>query len=185
MLKKLSLIALCVTLSASLRAQLEVAQLFTKGQSSTGLGGNLHVGFPVGKGDEISGEIGFYYFAPGQTHSILLPLLLGYRHTFDHSGTGLYVEPFAGYSIVGTDIPRLDANGNPIVASDGSEVDQKPSGATAGLGFGYILPNPRLPLNFALRFEHVFASGDPSPSVLAFRISWSMLTARRLTGQPQ
>ena len=178
-LKKLSLIAICVTLSASLHAQLEVAQLFTKGQSATGLGGNLHIGFPVGKGDEISGEIGFYYFAPAQSHEILLPLLLGYRHTFDKTGTGLYIEPFAGYTIGATDFPRTDANGNILYTADGSEEDQRPSGPTTGLGFGYILPDPRLPINFGLRFTHVFVSGDPSPSVLAFRVSWSMLTARR------
>jgi hypothetical protein len=180
--KKLFLIAICVSVSASLHAQLEVAQLFTNGQSHTGVGANLHVGFPVSKGDEISGEIGIYYFAPGQSHMIFFPFLLGYRHTLDHSGTRFYVEPFAGYSVGGTDIPKLDANGQPIYAADGSEVDQKLSGATAGLGIGYILPNPNLPLNFGLRYEHTFVSGNPSPNILAFRISWSVLTARHLAG---
>jgi hypothetical protein len=182
-LKKLSLIAICVSISASLHAQLEIAQLITKGHSATGFGGNLHVGFPVAKGDEISAEIGVYYFAPGQSHMVFIPFLLGYRHTLDHSGAGFYLEPFGGYSIGGTDIPQLDANGQPLYNSDGSEKDQKLSGATAGLGFGYILPNPRLPLNFGLRFEHVFVSGNPSPNILAFRISWSVLTARHLATQ--
>jgi outer membrane receptor protein involved in Fe transport len=183
MLKKLFLIAICVGATISLRAQLEVAQLFTKGQSTTGFGGNLHVGFPVGKGDEISGEIGLYYFAPGQSHMVFVPFLLGYRHTLDHSGAGFYLEPFAGYSASGTDIPKLDAAGNPVTNADGSEVDQTLSGATAGLGVGYILPTPRLPLNFGLRYEHVFVSGNPSPNILAFRISWSVLTSRRLAGK--
>jgi hypothetical protein len=179
--KKLLSLAICVSASVTLHAQLEVAQLFTKGQSTTGFGGNLHVGFPVSKGDEISVEAGLYYFAPGQSHLIFVPLLAGYRHTFDGSGTGFYVEPFAGYSIGATDIQKVDANGNPLYNADGSQIDEKASGATAGLGFGYILPNPKLPLNFGLRFEHVFVSGDPSPNILAFRISWSVLTARRQT----
>jgi hypothetical protein len=181
--KKLFLIAVCITVSASLHAQLEVAQLFTKGQSATGFGANLHVGFPVPKGNEISGEIGMYYFAPGQSHTVLIPLLLGYRYTFNHSGTGWYAEPFAGYSFAGTDVPRIDAHGNPIINSDSSAAYQNPSGATAGLCIGYILSNPRLPLNFGLRFSHVFTSDDPSPSVLAFRVSWSVLTARHLGTQ--
>ena len=180
--KKLFLIAICLTASATLRAQLELAQLITKGHSATGIGANLHVGFPVTKGDEISGEIGIYYFAPNQSHLIFVPLLLGYRHTLDHSGTRWYLEPFAGYSIGGTDIPKLDAAGQPVYSSDGSEVDQKLSGATAGLGIGYILPNPNLPLNFGLRYEHTFVSGNPSPTILAFRVSWSVLTARHLAG---
>lgn len=178
--KKLFLIAICVTLSASLHAQLEVAQLITKGQSHTGIGANLHVGFPVTKGDEISGEIGIYYFAPGQSHMIFFPFLLGYRHTLDNSGTRWYIEPFGGYTVGGTDIPKLDAAGQPIYNADGSEVDQKLSGATAGLGFGYILPNPKLPLNIGLRYEHTFVSDNPSPNILALRISWSVLTARHL-----
>lgn len=181
--KKLILIAIGLFVSASLHAQLEVAQLFTNGQSHTGVGANLHVGFPVTKGDEISGEIGIYYFAPGQSHMIFFPFLLGFRHTLDHSGTRWYIEPFGGYTVGGTDIPKLDANGQPLYNPDGSEVDQKLSGATAGLGFGYILPNQKLPLNFGLRYEHTFVSGNPSPNILALRISWSVLTARHLAGQ--
>ena len=178
--KKFYLFLIGVSLSASLHAQLEIAQIFTKGQSHTGFGANLHVGFPVSKGDEISGEAGFYYFAPGQTHMILVPLLVGYRHTFDHSGAGWYVEPFAGYSAGGTDIPRLDAIGNPVYNSDGTAVDQSLNGPTTGIGFGYIIPNPKLPLNIGLRYEHTFVSGDPSANILALRVSWSLLTGRRL-----
>jgi hypothetical protein len=179
-LKTLFLIAIAVSISTSLHAQLEVAQLFTKKQSTTGFGANLHVGFPVGKGDEISAEAGFYYFTPDQTHLVFVPLLAGYRHSFNHSGTGFYAEPFGGYSFGGTDIPKVDASGNPMYNSDGSAVYQKLSGATLGFGVGYILPNPRLPLNFGLRYEHIFVSGDLSPDILAFRISWSVLTGHRL-----
>ena len=183
-LKKLFILAICIVASVSLHAQLEVAQLITKGQSTTGAGANLHVGFPVAKGDEISGEIGVYYFAPNQTHMVFVPFLLGYRHTLDHSGTRFYLEPFAGYSIGATDVPKYDAAGNPIYNSDGSAVYQDLSGAIAGLGIGYILPNPRLPLNFELRYDHVFESGT-SPNILAFRVSWSVLTARRLAAKQQ
>jgi len=184
-LKTLLLICIGLSISTILHAQLEVAHLFTKGTSATGVGANLHIGFPVPKGDEISGEIGIYYFAPQQSHLIFLPLLLGYRHTFDHSGTGFYIEPFAGYSIGATDIPKIGANGQPMTDSDGNEIDQKLSGATTGLGIGYILHNARLPLNFGLRYEHIFVSDNPSPNILAFRVSWSVLTARKLTASAQ
>jgi len=182
-LKKLILSASACMIAATLHAQIEATQLIMKGQSATGLGGFFHGGFPVAKGDEISLEAGFQYFAPEQSHLIFIPLLAGYRYFFDHSGTRWYIEPFAGYTLGNTDIQKLDASGNPVFTSDSSDVDQKASGPTAGLGIGYILPSATLPLNFGLRFEHVFVSGDPTASLLSLRISWSIFTARRLAKQ--
>ncbi len=182
--KKLSLLVFALLAATiTLHAQLEVTHLILKGQSATGFGAFLHGGFPVSKGNELTLEAGFDYFDPGQSHLILVPLLVGYRYTLDHSGTRWYIEPFGGYSIGGTDIQKVDANGNPEVNSDGSEVDQKIGGPTAGLGLGYIIPSAKWPVNFGLRYEHTFVSGDPSPSLLAFRISWSVLTGRRLSAQ--
>jgi hypothetical protein len=182
-LKKLVLSASALLMAATLHAQLEVTHLFMNKESVTGLGAFLHVGFPVAKGDEISGELGFDYFSPDTHHLVFVPFLVGYRHTFDQSGTRWYAEPVAGYSIGGTDVPETDASGNILLNSDGSEKDEKCSGPIAGLGFGYILPNPRYPINFGLRYEHIFVSGDPSPKMLNFRVSWSVLTGRRLQTQ--
>lgn len=168
--------------SRAVHAQLEITHLILKGQSATGFGGFFHGGFPVTKGDEISAEVGFDYFAPQQSHLVFVPLLAGYRHTLNGTGTGFYVEPFAGYTIGATDIQKTDANGNPLTNPDGSEIDEKFNGFTAGLGVGYILRNPRFPINFGLRYEHVFVSGT-APSLLAFRVSWSVLTGRRLQQQ--
>ncbi len=173
-----------LTITHTLHAQFEVTHLILKGQSATGFGAFFHSGFPVSKGDEISGEIGLDYFAPGQSHLIFVPLLVGYRHTFNGTGTGFYVEPFAGYTFGSTDIQKTDANGNPLFNADGSEVDEKFNGATAGLGIGYILPKAHCPLNFGLRYEHIFVSGS-APSLVAFRVSWSVLTGRRLQQQQQ
>ena len=180
MLRNLLLSAFAILFATALHAQIEATQLIMKGQSATGLGGFIHGGFPLANRDEISLETGFKYFAPGESHLIFVPLLVGYRHFFDHNGTGWYIEPFAGYTIGNTDIQKYDAAGNPVFTSDSTDVDQKASGPTAGLGFGYILPSAKLPLNFGLRFEHVFVSGDPTATILSLRISWSVFTARRL-----
>jgi hypothetical protein len=182
-LKKLFLSAFALLIAATLHAQLEVTHLFMKGESATGLGAFLHAGFPVSKGDEISGELAFDYFSPGTNHVVFVPLLVGYRHTFDGTGAGFYAEPVAGYSIGGTDIQKTDAAGNLLYNSDGSELDEKVNGPIVGLGFGYIIANPRYPINFGVRYEHIFVSGDPSPNMLAFRVSWSVLTGRRLQQQ--
>ncbi|HEY4289378.1 MAG TPA: hypothetical protein VGN00_19890 [Puia sp.] len=183
-LKKLFLFALLAFFSARLQAQIEVAHLMTKGMSSTGFGTFIHGAFPVGKGDDIGIEAGLYYFAPTESHLAFVPFLLSYRHSLDNSGTGFYLEPFGGYSIGATDIQQTDANGSPLYNSDGSEKDVKLSGATAGLGFGYIIPSPKVPINFGLRYEHIFVSGGgPSQSLIALRVSWSLLTGRRLQGR--
>jgi hypothetical protein len=183
LLKNLFLSASAVLTASVLHAQLEVTHLFMHKESVNGVGAFIHVGFPVSKSDEISGELGFDYFSPNTNHIIFVPLLVGYRHTFDGTGTGWYAEPVAGYSIGGTDVQRTDANNNPIFNSDGSEQDEKCSGPIAGLGFGYIIPNPRYPINFGIRYEHIFVSGDPSPNMLNFRVSWSVLTGHRLSAQ--
>ncbi|HVS96391.1 MAG TPA: hypothetical protein VHE54_07885 [Puia sp.] len=169
--------------SLATHAQLAVTQLIMKGQSATGFGGFFHGGIPVGKGDEIGLEAGFDYFAPNQSHLIFVPLLAGYRHFFGGNGTGWYIEPFIGYTIGNTDIQKVDAAGNPVFNSDSTDVDQKASGATAGICVGYILPSHNYPVNIGLRFEHVFVTGDPSASLLSLRFSWSLFAARRLQKQ--
>lgn len=178
--KKLFLSLLAFCFCASLHAQVEVAHLFTKGESATGYGAFIHAGFPVGKADEASGEVGLYYFYPSSSHIAFVPLLAGYRYTIDRSGAGWYLEPFAGYSFSSTDIVKVDGAGNPEFNSDGTAKDIDLSGAAAGLGIGYIIPSAKWPLNFGLRYEHMFVSGTPSIDMLSFRVSWSLLTAKRL-----
>ena len=178
--KKILVFCLSLVFSVAVHAQVEVAHLFSKGLSATGFGLFLHAGAPVSKADEISGEVGLYYFGANGSHLAYAPLLLGFRHTLDGSGAGFYIEPVAGYSFGGTDIQKTDANGIPLYNSSGGEIDQKMSGLTAGLGFGYIIPSPTIPLNIGLRYERLFVSGDPSQNVLSLRISYSLAVGRRL-----
>jgi hypothetical protein len=165
----------------TLHAQVEVAHLFTKGESSTGYGIFIRPGFPIGKADEISFEAGVDFFTHQASHIADIPLLVGYRHTLNGSGAGFYLEPFAGYAFGGTDITKTDAEGNIVYNSAGNAEDENLSGPATGLGFGYIIPRASLPLNIGLRYEHIFVSGEPSQNILALRISWSLLTAKRLS----
>ena len=185
--KILFLFAFSICFSATLHAQIEIAHLTTKGLSSTGYGGFIHGAIPVSKTDDIGLEAGIYAFrAPSSNaHLLFLPLLVSYRHAFGPNGTGFYVEPFAGYTIGSTDIQQTDANGNPLYNSDGTEKDIKASGPAAGLGVGYIIPSSSVPLNFGLRYEHIFVSGGDgatAQSLIAFRVAWSLLTVKRLKG---
>jgi hypothetical protein len=184
-LKKLRAILFALiflTATHKANAQLQVTQLILKGHSATGFGAFFHADFPITKAGEITAEAGFDYFAPNQSHLVFIPLLVGFRHSFNENGTGFYVEPLVGYAFGSTDIQKTDASGNPLFNADGSEIDEKYNGADAALTVGYILSNPRCPLNFGLRYEHVFVSGT-APSLLALRVSWSVLTGRRLQKQ--
>ena len=176
----LTLFCIGINIATTLHAQVEIAHLFTKGESSTGFGIFIHPAFPIGKADDISIEAGLDYFAPGESHIADIPLLLGYRHTLNGSGAGFYLEPFAGYTFGGTDITKMDAEGNIVYDNSGIAEDENLSGPTTGLGFGYIIPKASLPLNFGLRYEHIFVSREPSQDMLSFRVSWSLLTAKRL-----
>jgi hypothetical protein len=182
--KILFLSVFSVFFSAGVRAQIEIAHLTTKGLSSTGVGGFIHGAIPVGKADDIGLEAGIYAFnATSNTHLLFLPLLVSFRHAFSPNGTGIYVEPLAGYTIGSTDIPQTDAGGNTLYNTDGTEKDIKASGPAAGLGVGYIIPSSSVPLNFGIRYERVFVSGGaPAQSLIAFRVAWSLLTAKRLKG---
>jgi hypothetical protein len=185
MTRKLLLCLLSFFLYTSLSAQLEVAHIFSKGESATGFGAFLHFGFPVATTAEVGIEGGVYFFAPNSDHLIMAPFLLTYRHTFEKTGTGFYLEPVAGYTAGTTDIPKTDASGNNQYDASGNVIDQKLSGPTAGLGLGYLIPSARCPLNICLRYEHLFvpSTDGPSPNLLALRLSWSLTLGRRLAGK--
>jgi hypothetical protein len=175
--RKISLLCVSLVLSTALSAQIEVTHLFSKGLSATGFGAFLRVGVPIASGDEISGDLGFQYFSTNGNNLLVLPLLAGYRHYFDGSGSGLYLEPMAGYSFGATDIQKTDQYGNGIYDGSGHQVDVKISGATAGLGFGYLIPS--FPLNLGLRYIHLFVSGDQAQNIVSFRVSYALAFARR------
>jgi len=165
----------------SLKAQLEVAHLSSKGTSANGFGAFLHVGIPVSQGGEVTGEAAFYTFTDHEKHLGMAPFFVGYRHTFDGSGAGWYTEPAAGYTIGATDIQKTDANGNLLYDNSGKEIDQKLSGPIAGLTLGYIIPSATIPINFGLRYQHLFVTGgDPAQNMYSLRISWSLSAGRKM-----
>ena len=175
--RKISLLCISLVLSTGLSAQLEVTHLFSKGLSATGFGAFLRVGVPIANRDEISGELGFQYFSTTGHNLLVLPLLAGYRHYFNGSGSGIYVEPTVGYSFGASDIQKIDQNGNPMYDQSGQELDMKVSGATAGLGVGYLFPS--FPLNIGLRYMHLFVTGDPAQNIVSFRVAYALAFAHR------
>jgi hypothetical protein len=176
MKRRLTLLICAMGIFAFANAQVEIAQLLSKNTSATGLGIYMHVGFPVSKSSEVSGELGFYYFSPQPNHMIMLPLLAGYRYNLNGTRTGFYLEPQAGYTFGNSDIHKTDANGNLIYVND-EVLDQKISGLTGAFSAGYLFP--KIPLQLGLRYTHIFVSGDPTQSILSFRASYVVAFGRR------
>lgn len=140
-------------------AQIEVAHFSTKEFKSIGFGAFLNFSFPVSEADYITAEGGVQYFKDNSVEAVaMIPVLIGYRYTLNRSGTGFYVEPNAGFS---------------FCVADYSDY----SGATAGIGVGYLIDLGNVPFNFGLRYEHSF--GNPSTNIFALRIAHSLSFGRR------
>lgn len=161
-----------------LNAQIEVAHLTSKDFSATGFGAFLNFGIPVSEGSSITAEAGFYVFKQEDDQLALVPFLLGYRYTLNGAGTGMYVEPTAGYSIGATNIQKYNEVGSPIPDGNGEWLEQQAKGPTAGIGTGYIFSG-RVAFNIGLRYQHVFVSGDHALNMFSLRLSHPLSFGRR------
>ena len=180
LIKKLFLFSFTMCIYLTTNAQVEVARLQSKGFSATGFGAFLNLSLPITENDAIIAEGAFYYFKHNDNNVAIAPLLVGYRHLLAGPDYGFYLEPVVGYSFGATDIQKTDGAGNFLFNPNGNEVDQKVTGATTGLGFGYLFePSGPVQFNISIRYEHTFVSGDPSLNVLALRISHSFSFGRR------
>ena len=153
-------------------AQIELAHASTKGFSAIGFGGFLNFSLPVSEANYVTFEGGFQYFKNQYDEDLaLIPVLIGYRYTSNQTGSGLYVEPNAGYSFGASSIGNYDENGG----YEGT--DKKVAGPSAGIGVGYLIDLGNIPFNFSFRYEHNF--GNAATNIFSFRIAHSFGSRRR------
>ncbi|MBN9351430.1 MAG: hypothetical protein J0H55_12180 [Chitinophagaceae bacterium] len=140
-------------------AQIEVAHVSAKDFKSLGFGAFLNFSIPVSEANYVTLEGGLQYFKDKDADKLtLLPVLAGYRYTLNQTGTGLYIEPNAGYTF--------------SVADFGDY-----AGPSAGIGVGYLIDLGNIPFNFGLRYERSF--GNTATNVFAFRIAHSFSFGRK------
>ena len=176
-LKKTIITCLFVSLYFLSGAQLEVAHLSTKNFSGVGFGAFLNVSIPVSDANYLTSEAGLYVFSHNDNNIVLLPLLAGYRYTLNGTGTGLYIEPNAGYSFGASDIKKYNEFSMPIYVN-GKQAEQKVTGATTGLNFGYLFEQTGIiQFNIALRYEHIFS--EYGENMFSLRISHAFTFGRR------
>ncbi len=168
---KKQILLLCLLVSGGLfaNAQIEVNHVSLKGFKKTGFGGFLNFSIPVSDANYLTLEGGLQYYKDDYDEELaLVPVLAGYRYTLNQSGSGLYVEPNAGYMFGSSTIQP---------ASMYSDDYAKVAGPTAGLGVGYLFGDGRLQFNVALRYEHSF--GSFATNTIGLRIAHSFTFRRR------
>lgn len=173
-------IGLFLSLSFHSYSQIEGAYVDTKEFKAFGFGAHLNFKFPVTEASYLTTEAGFYLFRKDGDMLGMIPLLLGYQRTLDGSGTGLFVEPLAGYTFGGSDVQRHDENGAPIPdpSGNGEWMQQQAQGLTAGLATGYIFPG-NTPVTFGLRYQRVFVQNDPGVNLVSLRLTWPLFGGRK------
>ena len=134
---------------------------------------------PVSDANYATIELGLQYFNDKYDEEVaMIPVLLGYRYTLNHSGTGLYVEPNAGYCFGSTTVMEYDANGSPLSDGNGHYLYEEIKGPVAGVGVGYLFePGGKIQFNLALRYQRTF--GNTPSNLFAFRISHAFTFGRR------
>lgn len=130
-----------------------------------GFGAFIKSGIPVSEGADLTLEIGANFFPQkgyGMDYGTLMcPLKAGYRYTLDGTGLGFYIEPQAGFNLLGL---------TTIADDDGNSVDLKYHGVVLAAGAGYLFTIGGAPFDLNLRYETVIAHGG-SNNMIALGLS--------------
>ncbi len=132
-----------------------------------GFGAFLKFGYPVSEASEVSIEASaLFFFVKGSDGDGLavVPFKLGYRYTLNGTGTGIYIEPQAGYNFLGAN----SYNG-----------EHPFKGPVLGLGTGYLFePSGRIQFDLGIRYETVMIKGGAA-NYIALRLSHNFSFRKR------
>lgn len=140
-----------------------------------GFGAFIKAGIPVSESADVTMELGLDIFYlkgyGGRYGTIMCPLKAGYRYILNGTGQGFYVEPQAGYNLVGiTSLP--DENGN--------DINLKYHGIVLAAGTGYLFTIGRAPFDLNLRYETIMDHGG-SNNMVSLGVSAAIFFKKRDT----
>lgn len=160
----LSSICLC-------RAQVEIVHARVKDFRATGFGVFLNFSMHVSDANYATFEGGLQYLINRYDERLnLIPVVFGYRYTFDHSGWGFYIEPNAGYNFGSSTIEKFGPNGLPAPNRDGRPVYENVSGPVVGGAIGYLFkPVEKVQFNIGFTYAHTY--GHAAVDAVALRIT--------------
>ncbi len=160
MIKAVLIVALSFVATIS-NAQLGIIKMVgpNTGNYSMGYGAYLKGAYPITKGDDITLEIGVYDFKLNDggigDGTIILPLTAGYRFSLNRKGSGFYVEPQAGYNLLG--VTSLN--------DKGYTKDLKFNGVVFAGGTGYLFLVETVPIDLNLRYQTIMANGGSDNTI--------------------
>lgn len=159
--------------SHSAHAQIEGGYARMKDFEAFGFGGFINVNVPIREVDYLTFDLGLNWYKNQSDQDIAFaPLLLGYRYTLNRSGSGFFVEPFAGYTFGESGIEEYDEFGNPVYDADGQWKTKEIAGPAAGLMGGYLFTfENNQSLTLGLRYLHNF--GPSASDVVSLRLAYS------------
>lgn len=166
-MKNKILLAFFVLISYNSFAQIQISKLIGKNASQfkTGYGAFLKFGVPVSDAADVSLEIGVNNFqlkADPAYGGITFPIKVGYRYTLNKTGTGFYLQPQAGYNIIGYDPD-----------------DNKFKGLVLAAGAGYLFESAGIiQFDLGLIYETAFHK-EGAANYLSFRLSHNIVFGGR------
>lgn len=166
MSKRTLVVSIFIFLMMHANAQIGVMKLVGNNTAdyALGFGGFIKAGVPVSDGADATLELGANIFPlrgyGTEFATIMCPLKAGYRYTLNGSGQGFYVEPQAGFNLLGvTSLP-----------ADFGSKDFNYHGVVLAAGAGYLFTIWSAPFDLNLRYETVIAHGG-SNNFLSLGIS--------------
>lgn len=149
------LLAVFILLFSIVQAYAQIGAMKMVGNNtsdySLGFGAFIKGGFPVLEGSDATIEIGANIFLLDDGDgTAMCPLKVGFRYTFDGTGSGLYVEPQVGYNLYGV---------TSLHDENGQQVNLKYHGVVFAAGGGYLFNIGRAPFDVNFRYETVIAHG--------------------------
>lgn len=177
--KKLLIVSSLLVSTLFCRAQIEIAHATVKKFTATGFGVFINVSMHLSDANYATLDGGLQYFVNRYSEDLgMIPVVLGYRYTINHTGAGVYIEPNAGYNFGSSTIEKVDANGSPVSNSNGTNAHEKVSGAVVGGAVGYLFqPVGKVQFNLGLRYLHTF--GDAPSNVFGIRITHAFNFGRK------
>jgi hypothetical protein len=175
-MKKFFLAGLLFFIAAGAKAQIEVLKVTGKNSQDykIGFGAFLKFAFPVSQAAYTNIEAGFNFAQEkedAESGMAVVPLKIGYRYTLNGTGTGLYVEPQAGYNLYGVRSHYDDATYQ--------EIDEKFHGIVGAIGIGYLFqPGNKIQFDLGAYYESIFHNGNRT-SYIGLRLSHNISIGRR------
>jgi hypothetical protein len=174
-MKRALLVSGCIFLFAASHAQIEGTYFSSGSFKRTGFGIFTNIAFPVSCHSMVTWEGESIFF-----NQIIAaaPITMGWRHICG-PGTGFYIEPQLGFSIINSDIVASDSSksspnqpGNTVKRPDAN-------GPTAGLNSGYIFPG-KLALNIGIHYTHLFPlGGGPASDMVSLRLTHTIICGKK------